>query len=125
MTLGEKFKDLRKKINISQEELAEKIGVSRQTVTKWENDLGLPDIENLKNIASLFNISVDELLDYKKDLIGEVILEESYSLNGIKKWVKQDVRKNNILLISFRMQQVFIHYWERKNGIGEKVYFGF
>lgn len=110
MTLGEKFKDLRKKINISQEELAEKIGVSRQTVTKWENDLGLPDIENLKNIASLFNISVDELLDYKKDLIGEVILEESYSLNGIKKWVKQDVRKNNILLISFRMQQVFIHY---------------
>ena len=75
MTLGEKIKDLRKKANISQEDLAEKVGVSRQAVTKWEKDLGLPDIENLKSIASLFNISIDELLDYKKQLFGEVILE--------------------------------------------------
>lgn len=85
MTLGEKIKDLRKKANISQEDLAEKVGVSRQAVTKWEKDLGLPDIENLKSIASLFNISIDELLDYKKQLFGEVILEEKYSLDNIEK----------------------------------------
>lgn len=85
MTLGEKIKDLRKKSNISQEELAEKVGVSRQAVTKWENDAGLPDIENLKSIASLFNISLDELLGYKKQLLGDVILEEKYSLNNIVK----------------------------------------
>ena len=85
MTLGEKIKDLRKKANISQEELAEKVGVSRQAVTKWESDSGLPDIENLKNIASLFNVSIDELLDYKKQLVGDVILEEAYSLDNIVK----------------------------------------
>ena len=85
MTLGEKIKELRKKANISQEELAEKIGVSRQAVTKWESDAGLPDLENLKSIATLFNISIDELLDYKKELLGDVVLEEEYSLEGIKK----------------------------------------
>ena len=85
MTLGEKIKDLRKKANISQEELAEKVGVSRQAVTKWESDSGLPDIENLKSIAALFNISTDELLDYKKQLLGDVVLEETYSLTDVVK----------------------------------------
>lgn len=55
MTLGEKIKDLRKQTNISQEELAEKLGVSRQAVTKWESDAGLPDIINLKSIATLLD----------------------------------------------------------------------
>ena len=83
--MGEKIKDLRKKSNISQEELAEKVGVSRQSVTKWESDAGLPDIDNLKALATLFNISIDEFLDYKKEILGEVVLEEKYSLSGIKK----------------------------------------
>lgn len=101
MTLGQKIKDLRKKANITQEELAEKIGVSRQIVTKWENDSGLPDIENLKNIASLFNISIDELLNYKKELIGEVILEERYSLNGIKKIGKARCKEEQYIINKF------------------------
>ena len=74
MTLGEKIKDLRKAASITQEELAEKIGVSRQAVTKWESDVGMPDVENLKIIATLFNITVDELLDYKKEILGDIIL---------------------------------------------------
>ena len=85
MTLGEKIKDLRRKYNISQEKLAFEIGVSRQSVTKWESDAGLPDIDNLKALATLFNISIDELLDYKKEILGEIVLEEKYSLSGIKK----------------------------------------
>ena len=47
---------------MSQELLAEKIGVSRQAVTKWETGAGIPDIENMISISSLFNISIDELL---------------------------------------------------------------
>ena len=54
MTLGEKIKKLRRDFNITQEEFAEKVGVSRQTVTKWEGDIGLPDADNLKNIARNF-----------------------------------------------------------------------
>ena len=101
MTLGEKIKDLRKKANISQEELAEKVGVSRQAVTKWESDSGLPDIENLKSIASLFNISIDELLDYKQQLLGDVILEEKYSLDNIIKAKGTRSKEETLLITKF------------------------
>ncbi len=101
MTLGEKIKDLRKKTNISQEQLAEKLGVSRQAVTKWERDLGLPDIENLKAIATLFNISIDELLDYKKQTLGDVVFEEKYSLEGIKKEGKARTKEETVIIKRF------------------------
>jgi len=62
MKFAETLKELRKQAGYSQEQLAEKIGVSRQAITKWETDTGLPDIENLMIIATLFSISLDELL---------------------------------------------------------------
>ena len=69
MTFAEKLKDLRKQKGISQEQLAEKIYVSRQAITKWESGNGLPDIENLIAISSLFNESLDSLLSEEKSLI--------------------------------------------------------
>lgn len=62
MTFAEKCRQLRKSANLSQEELAEKLNVSRQAITKWETDGGIPDIENLMALARLFHITVDELL---------------------------------------------------------------
>ena len=101
MTLGEKIKDLRKAASITQEELAEKIGVSRQAVTKWESDVGMPDVENLKIIATLFNITVDELLDYKKEILGDIILEEKYSLDGIKREGKARCKEEQYIINKF------------------------
>lgn len=66
MTFAEKLKSLRKQTGMSQEKLAEKLGVSRQAITKWETDTGIPDIENLMAISSLFDISIDELLSNAK-----------------------------------------------------------
>ena len=66
MNFAEKLKTLRKQFKFSQEQLAEKINVSRQAITKWETDGGLPDIENLMAIAVLFSISMDELLSDEK-----------------------------------------------------------
>ena len=63
MTFGEKLKEARKDIGLSQEELSELIGVSRAAVAKWEADKGLPDIENLKTVAKLLDVSTDYLLD--------------------------------------------------------------
>ena len=60
--IGEKIKNLRKANNMTQEDLAEKLHVSRQAVTKWESGAGAPDISNIEAIAKLFDISVDELL---------------------------------------------------------------
>lgn len=51
---------------MSQEKLAEKIGVSRQAITKWETDSGIPDIDNMMALSALFNISLDELLSNEK-----------------------------------------------------------
>ena len=62
MTFAENLKMLRKQAGMSQEQLAEKIGVSRQAVTKWETGAGIPDIENIMAISTLFDISIDDLL---------------------------------------------------------------
>lgn len=67
MTFAEKLKNIRKQAGMSQEQLAEKLGVSRQAVTKWETDAGIPDIENIMAISALFDISIDELLSNEKD----------------------------------------------------------
>lgn len=62
MTLGEKLKELRKSKGYSQEKTAELLSVSRQAVTKWENDTGIPDIDNLVSVSRLFGISLDDLM---------------------------------------------------------------
>lgn len=66
MTFAEKLKELRKQSGISQEKLAEKLGVSRQAVTKWERDLGVPDIDNIMAISKLFDVSMDELFSNER-----------------------------------------------------------
>lgn len=68
MTLGQKLKEIRKKFGLSQEQLAEIINVSRQAITKWETDAGLPDTENLKELSRIFEISINYLLDNNNEL---------------------------------------------------------
>ena len=89
MNFAEKLKELRKQKGISQEQLAEKIYVSRQAITKWESGNGLPDIENLIAISSLFNESLDSLLSEEKSLItkNEFLYESrtEYDLDSPKK----------------------------------------
>lgn len=70
MTLGEKLQKLRKGKAMSQEELASKITVSRQAISKWELDLAFPDTENIVQLSKLYNVSADYLLndDYDSDM---------------------------------------------------------
>ena len=68
MTLGEKLKQLRIKENMSQEDLANKLNVSRQAISKREQNLSLPDTNNLILIAKIFHITLDELVNYNGDL---------------------------------------------------------
>ena len=62
MELNEKLQQLRKQKNLTQEELAQSLFVSRTAISKWESGRGYPSIDSLKAIAQFFNISVDELL---------------------------------------------------------------
>ena len=94
MTLGEKIREARRKCGLSQEQLAEKMSVSRSAVAKWETDKGLPDVGNLKILARLLNVSVDHLLD-ETQTGEEPVIREAYRLSdygyGCKKLQKDRV----------------------------------
>lgn len=79
MTLGEKIREARRKCGLSQEQLAERLSVSRSAIAKWETDKGLPDVGNLKILARLLNVSVDHLLDETQTVENSVI-RENYAL---------------------------------------------
>ena len=90
MSFAEKLRTLRKQAGLSQEKLAEKLSVSRQAITKWETDMGTPDIENIMAISALFDVSIDELLSDKKgdrtkdDYLFESVTE--YDIDGPKRY---------------------------------------
>lgn len=93
MTIGSKIFELRKKWNLSQEELAERVHVSRQTISKWENDVVLPDAYNLKELAKVFHCTVDELIDENKNVHvkedGQVVEAMKYGGSLVKRhWQK-------------------------------------
>ena len=98
MTLEEQIRNYRKQAGMSQEKMAELIGVSRQAITKWENGTGTPDIANLVAIAELFQISLDELLlNEKRGKKQSEYLYEStteYDIDGIKNF---DIKTNAFL----------------------------
>lgn len=83
MTFGEKLKNARKNAGLSQEQLAEKLCVSRAAVAKWETDKGLPDIMNLKAISKLLDVSIDTLLNdgEQTDLTS---IKEAIDLNSLE-----------------------------------------
>jgi len=62
--IGIKIKELRKRDNITQELLAEVLGVTNQAISKWESESGYPDIECISSIADFFNVTIDYLFDH-------------------------------------------------------------
>lgn len=84
--LGEKIRNLRKENKISQEALAEKLGVSRQSISLWENDQTMPSMENIISIANIFGVSTDTLLkENSENAIDEKITETTKPKNPLKK----------------------------------------
>lgn len=81
MTLGEKIREARRKCGFSQEQLAEKMSVSRSAVAKWETDKGLPDVGNLRILARLLNVSIDHLLD-EGQAADAAVIRERYDLEA-------------------------------------------
>lgn len=110
MTFAEKLKSIRKKAGMSQEKLAEKIGVSRQAITKWETDAGIPDIDNMMALSSLFNISLDELLSNEKiekkqiDWLYESVTE--YDIDNIKRYDMNLGGANTLVLSGYDGEKI-------------------
>ena len=99
MNLGNHLFEARKKKGLSQEEVAEKLGVSRQTISKWEADETLPDIRQSKQLAILYGLTLDELIDFDIDVkeIQEVIEKTSDKVTEKIDWTKAWSQKYPIL----------------------------
>ena len=100
MNLGNSLFYARKKCGLSQEDVAEKLGVSRQTVSKWETDETVPDIRQSKKMAVLYNMSLDELIDFDIDIkeIQETIDKTSEETEEKINWTNAWGKKYPILL---------------------------
>ena len=106
-----RIRELRKQAKLSQEMMAEKIGVSRQAITKWETGLGVPDIENLVAIADLFKLSLDELMgrDIEHETLAKDYLYESvteYDIDGKKNFDISFMGANKLKLYAYEGEKV-------------------
>ena len=96
MTLGEKLSKLRKEYNYTQEQLADILGVSRQSISKWESDIAYPETEKLIELGKLFECSMDYLLkDEVTERTGASIPETTFTekVTEISKKVMTDKNK--------------------------------
>lgn len=99
MDFGHKIIEMRKKKKLSQEQLAEKLNVSRQTISNWENGKFYPDIDALVKISNFFSISLDDLLNYDTNII-KYLKESSDTVKSNKKLLYA-ISLNILLLILY------------------------
>ena len=104
MNLGNKIMTLRKKNNMSQEELAEKVGVTRQTISKWELEETSPDITQAKTLSSIFKVSLDELVNNDLNSVVEKV-SNTEKLAGI---IIKILKVFGILVIAFILLMIFL-----------------
>ena len=100
MDLGNDLFHARKRRGFSQEDVAQRLGVSRQTVSKWETGETVPDIRQSKKMAALYNISLDELIDFDLDIreIQETIERTSRETEAKIDWSRAWGKKYPVLL---------------------------
>lgn len=128
MTFGEKLRLARKSARLTQEQLAEKLLVSRQAITKWESDKGFPDIENLKQLSALLGVSIDYLLDSGEAIDLSVTREKInlddyvYDRKLTGRWVMKKAGKKDRVVME-KYPDADIHYLMAKQRLtkGEKV----
>ena len=99
MSLGNSLFNARKKSGLSQEEVAAKLGVSRQAISKWELDETLPDIRQSKKLSNLYHLTLDELVDFDIDIkeIEQIIENTSEEKQQKIDWTKMWEKKYPVL----------------------------
>ncbi len=99
MNLGNNLFEARKKSGLSQDKVAEKLGITRQTISKWETNETTPDIYQAKKLAKLYNLSLDELIEFDCDLkeIEEVIKNTNEKKEAKIDWTNAWSKKYPVL----------------------------
>lgn len=113
--LGNKLVKLRKENKLSQDSLADKLGITRQTISNWELNITKPDIVQIKNISEIFNISIDELLDNNtKDIIEKKISNTEKLTNKTNKYIKITLITLYFIILIFLII-ITIYFFNKKN----------
>ena len=102
MTLGQKLYDMRKKAGLSQENVAEALGVTRQTVSKWEGDQTTPDFDKIVPISKLYNVSVNELFGEEEvEHSDNITIENNDEMSDKEKFeIRHRYKKRFAILLS-------------------------
>ena len=125
MSLGNSLYQARKKSGLSQEIVAEKLGVSRQTISKWETDDTVPDIYQAKKLSKIYNLSLDELIEFDTDLkqieetikLVSKIIKFGFIPIGQKKIPKVDCKEGNLVTIIYNEDNPEKGHIEGNDGI--------
>lgn len=91
MELGNQIKKYRKQLNMSQDELAEAVFVTRQTISNWENEKNYPDVQSLLRLSAVFEVSLDELIKGDLEMMKETIKGQSYTQEDVKRFNRDGV----------------------------------
>ena len=99
MTLGKKLANYRKLAGLTQQQLGEKLNISPQAISKWENDLAEPDLSTIRALSKLYNISIVELIEQENEISLPVIqesqgIDEEELKEEIKEDIKEDIKEN-------------------------------
>ncbi len=121
MTLADKLKEARKNAGLTQLELAEKLCVSRQAITKWESGKGIPDVDNLKMISKVLNVSIDFLLD-DEDVLDKTVIKEQINLDDYVKEGKLRSKKDAVVYAKYPNADITPLLAKKKSTKGQKVF---
>lgn len=100
MTLGERLLEYRNSVGLSQEKLAEKIGITRQTISKWETNQSTPDFDKIIPLCEVLGITTEELIKGEKE-------EKNLKLEELKQKKKRQKKNMNICRKEIRKKQLY------------------
>ena len=108
MEIGRRIKNLRAEHNISQEQLSEKIYVTRQTISSWENDKSYPDLNSLIRMSEVFNITIDNLV--KGDIIK---MKEIINQEDRKKFSRESTKFTLLIIVMVVSAPILLHFLDK------------
>lgn len=124
MKFEDKLKEARKKQGLTQEDMAEKLCVSRAAIAKWETGKGMPDVENLRAISTLLDVSIDYLLDGEAEIDLNIIkepinLDDYPKLTGLNKL--KTTKENEVIKTRYPDAEITVLLRERILSRGERI----
>lgn len=118
MEIANKIQILRKKTNMSQEELSNKIEVTRQTISNWENGISAPDIKQAKDLAKVFNVTLDELVGNE---IRDALIKKTTNIEKLAGMTIKFIEILIFLIVVAIISIIFFANHFRTKSIGQSI----